>query len=72
MSKRRRRNRQTWKRNSKGNVIYRFGETWYEHYRTVKTKTERDKIVKKLRANGWRVRTKITKFKTYIIARRKK
>lgn len=72
MSKRRRSRRSTWRRNARGNVEYRFGDIWLEHYRTVGTKTERDKIVKKLRSQGYQVRTKKNVHGDYTICRRKK
>ena len=68
----RRWNRPTWRRNAKRQVEYRFGDEWLEHYRTVDTKTERDKIVKKLRAQGYHVRSKKNNRGTYNICRRKK
>ena len=74
MSKRKQR-RPTWRRNAKGNVEYRFGDDWLEHYRSVSSKAERDKIVNALRKKGHRVRTR-TRSKghrnRYVICRRRK
>ena len=66
------RTRPTWRRTAQGKIEYRFGDTWFDLCRTVRTKTERDETAKKLRSQGYQVRTKKDKQRHYMICKRRK